>query len=158
MTSDPSAALSLVVRRVVDGSPDAAFQAWTDPEQVKSWWGPANVICTQCDIDLRVGGAYSIANQLPDGSVIWIAGEFIRVEAPHLIEYSWQTGAEPVYGGGDGQRVTVRFVASGQQTEVIVEHTNNPSQAVVDDHQAGWHGCLDGLEAFLRASKRDPNG
>ena len=151
MTDDQDGS-TLILRRVVDGSPDAAFQAWTDPEQVNSWWGPAHVTCSQCDIDLRVGGAYSIANQLPDGSVLWIAGEFVRVEEPHLIEYSWQTGPEPDYGPGDGQRVTVRFVASGAQTEVIVEHTNNPSQAVVDDHRVGWLGCLDGLETYMGAT------
>ena len=47
MTDDQGGGtLTLIVRRVVDGSPDAAFQAWTDSEQVKSWWGPAHVTCS----------------------------------------------------------------------------------------------------------------
>ncbi|NNE82440.1 MAG: SRPBCC domain-containing protein [Alphaproteobacteria bacterium] len=146
-----SGSLSLIVRRVVDGTPDAAFQAWTEPEQIKSWWGPANVTCTDCAIDLRVGGYYRIANELPDGTVIWIVGEFVRIEPPHLLEYSWATGSEPVYPEGVEQRVVVRFVATGSRTEVIVEHSNNPSQEVLDDHRVGWLGCLDGLEAFLSA-------
>ncbi|PCJ86767.1 MAG: hypothetical protein COA52_14830 [Hyphomicrobiales bacterium] len=107
------------------------------------------MFCPQCDVDLRPGGLYRIANQLPDGSIVWITGEFVRIDKPRLIEYSWQTGADPQYLGETKQRVTVRFVPRGDSTEVIVEHLNSPTQEIHDSHQGGWMGCLEGLERYL---------
>lgn len=156
--NDAEAALSLVVRRVVDGTPDCAFRAWTDPDQIRQWWGPAGVVCADCTVDLRVGGRYQIANRLPDDTILWIFGVFVRVEKPHLLEYTWETGLEPAYEAIGDERVTIRFVAAGAQTEVIVEHTRCLDEQVQADHQAGWLGCLDGLETFLRTTQRAPIG
>ncbi len=151
MTDDnqPQADLSLIVRRTVKGSQDAVFLAWTDARHIKKWWGPGAVYCTQCDVDLRPGGLYRIANKLPDGTTIWITGEFVRIEQPGLIEYSWQTGENPEYLGETQQRVTVRFVPRGESTEVIIEHLNSPSQEIRDSHQGGWEGCLVGLANYF---------
>ena len=60
------------------------FAAWTTPELLRQWWGPTGVRCIAAEIDLRVGGTYRIGNEIPDGSVIWISGEFRlrRAEPP----------------------------------------------------------------------------
>ncbi|NNG03027.1 MAG: SRPBCC domain-containing protein, partial [Inquilinus sp.] len=139
MTPDDKAALSLtlIVRRTIDGDPDAVFHAWTDPEQVRQWWGPAGIRCTECAVDLRVGGAYRIANRLPDGSVLWIAGEFLRVEPPRLLEYTWRRGLETPADPQSSERVTVRFVATAGGSEVIVEHTRIADHSIRDRHEAG---------------------
>jgi uncharacterized protein YndB with AHSA1/START domain len=42
--------------RTFDVPADKVWQAWTDPEQLKRWWGPDNVSIPECEIDLRVGG------------------------------------------------------------------------------------------------------
>jgi uncharacterized protein YndB with AHSA1/START domain len=42
--------------RTFDAPADKVWQAWTDPEQLKRWWGPDNVSIPECEIDLRVGG------------------------------------------------------------------------------------------------------
>ena len=34
------------------------FTAWTTPEIVRRWWGSADMPLTQCEIDLRIGGAW----------------------------------------------------------------------------------------------------
>lgn len=39
------------------------WQAWTEPEEVKKWWGPDNVTIPECEIDLRVGGRIYIVMQ-----------------------------------------------------------------------------------------------
>ncbi len=36
------------------------WQAWTNPEKLKQWWGPDNVIIPECEVDLRVGGTFYI--------------------------------------------------------------------------------------------------
>ncbi len=144
-----TSSLSLLVRRTVRGSPDAVFRAWTEPEQVKQWWGPGTIRCADCVIELRVGGSYRIANRMPDDSIVWITGEFLRVEPPHLIEYTWRRGRDAGAGRQDGERVTVRFTAQAHGTEVTVAHSRIADQATYESHEFGWAGCLDGLAAYL---------
>lgn len=144
--------LSVIIRRLVRGSPEQVFQAWTEPEQVMKWWGPAQVSCPDCQIDLRVGGAYKIGNLLPDGSVIWIIGKFLRVKRPNLLSYSWRSGLESEFDEAAPERVTVRFVQRGEKTEVIVEHRHIPDEQTQRNHTQGWTGCLDGMEEFASSA------
>jgi uncharacterized protein YndB with AHSA1/START domain len=136
----------LRIRRVISAGTERVFAAWTKPELLRQWWGPAGVRCIAAEIDLRAGGAYRIGNQLPDGAVLWISGEFEVVESPRRLVYSWRVGDEPV------SRVTVSFTAIGEtSTEVTIHHERIHTDAVRDDHERGWQGCLDGLEGWAKA-------
>jgi uncharacterized protein YndB with AHSA1/START domain len=42
--------------RIYDAPAEKVWQAWTDPSQLKQWWGPDNVTIPECEVDLRVGG------------------------------------------------------------------------------------------------------
>ncbi|MBX2839624.1 MAG: SRPBCC domain-containing protein [Gammaproteobacteria bacterium] len=134
---------SLQVRRFVPASPDCVFRAWTDPEELKKWWGPKGVNCQSVIIDLRVGGQYRIANELPDGSVLWISGTFEIIEKPHLLIYTWIVENE----SPTTERVEVRFTQLESGTEVVLTHTRIATQVLNEQHQQGWNGCLDGLVA-----------
>ena len=145
MTDD----LTLTVRRVIAASPARLFEAWTTPALLRVWWGPRDVRCIAAEVDLRVGGSYRLGNQLPDGRVVWITGTFERIEPPHRLIYSWQIGDEPT------SRVTVRFDPAERGTEVTVLHERIASNAVRDEHDAGWNGCLDGLGEWAVRPARD---
>ena len=107
--------------------------------------GPAGVTCTDAVVDLGVGGGYRIANQFPNGDVVWITGEFEVVERPTRLVYSWRLGTDT----GPSERVSVTFAARGANTEVTVTHERIPSVPVRDVHEQGWLGCLDGLAAYV---------
>jgi uncharacterized protein YndB with AHSA1/START domain len=138
----------LIVRRSIRASPERIFDAWTQPEHLKQWWGPKSVECIDAEVDLRVGGRYRIANQFPDGKILWISGEFEVIERPHRLVYTWRVGADAVAA----ERVTVTLEVHGEATEVIVAHERIPTEAMRDMHEQGWVGCLDGLvDYFERA-------
>jgi uncharacterized protein YndB with AHSA1/START domain len=142
--------ITLVVRRTIKAEASRVFDAWTKPEHLLEWWGPRPVICTQAEVDLRVGGSYRIANLLPDGTTLWICGQFELVERPSRLVYSWRiepTGAS----APEVSRVTVRFEAHGAATEVIVLHERIDTEATRSDHEQGWHGCLDNLASLFSA-------
>jgi uncharacterized protein YndB with AHSA1/START domain len=136
---------TLRVSRIIRATPARLFAAWTTPEQLLRWWGPRPVMCSSAEVDLRVGGAYSIGNRLPDGREIVIRGVFEEIEPPRRLVYSW------TMGGVEHSRVTVRFDPRGEATEVIVEHERIPDEKTREDHLQGWNGCLDGLEAHAAA-------
>src|SRR4029077_8571535 len=96
---------TLVVRRIIKAAPERLFRAWTEPEQLKKWWGPQSVTCVDAEVDLRIGGRYRIANQFPDGKVLWISGEFQVIEPPHKLAYTWRIGPDSL----PAELVTVTF-------------------------------------------------
>jgi uncharacterized protein YndB with AHSA1/START domain len=149
--SDDGAGITLMTRRTIRASATRLFEAWTQPEQLRAWWGPRPVTCSGAEVDLRVGGRYWIANALPDGKTLVIEGEFQVVEAPHKLVYTWRAGDD------QASRVTVRFEPRGERgevgelTEVIVFHEQIPSDQIRESHEGGWDGCLDGLERYILA-------
>ena len=135
----------LVVRRIVEAPPEEVFRAWTEPEQLRQWWGPPGVECTFATIDCRAGGTYRIGNRLPGRDLIWITGQYEKVSPPHELVFTWR-----IEGRSDPlERVTVQFRRAGSGTEVCVLHERIPDVATREQHEAGWIGCLEGLSHFL---------
>jgi uncharacterized protein YndB with AHSA1/START domain len=147
-----SGSIALVVRRVIRASAERVFDAWTQPELLRQWWGPKPVTCCDAEVDLRVGGAYRIGNRLPDGSVLWISGEFEVVEPPSRLVYTWLVEGKAALH--DRSLVTVRFEAREGGTEVIIVHERIDSEETSRDHEGGWTGCLDGLESLFSGAPR----
>lgn len=136
-------AAALVVERIIRAPATRVFDAWTDAAQLRAWWGPEGVRCEDAVIDLRVGGRFHIDNRLPDGRLVRIAGEFLVVEAPRRLVYTWSTGP------GIDERVTVSFEATGDDTRVVVTHERVDDPERRAGHADGWRGCLAGLDALL---------
>jgi glutathione S-transferase len=141
----------LVVRRTIKAPAARVFDAWTQPEQLRRWWGPRPVTCSAAELDVRVGGAYRIANQLPNGSVLWISGTFEVVERPHRLVYTWEVERE-ASSFPERSRVLVRFEPHAVGTEVIVVHERIDSEETRADHEKGWSGCLENLDAHFTSA------
>ena len=145
--ANPASSLTLIVRRTIRASAEKLFAAWTEPSQLKCWWGPQGVRCIDVQLDLRVGGGYRIGNELPDGTVIWIAGEFELIAPPRKLVFSWRiegTNSAP-------ERVTVQFEPHEDSTEVIVTHQRIASDDLRERHNQGWIGCLEALKEYAEA-------
>ncbi|MBX2800536.1 MAG: SRPBCC domain-containing protein [Myxococcales bacterium] len=136
--------LQVTVTRRIRAPIARVFAAWTQPAHLLSWWGPTGVACVQAEVDLRVGGRYLLANRMPTGDVVRIEGVFEQIEPERRLVYTWS-----VDGRDSGQRVTVRFVAHGAQTDVHVVHERIPTEPERAGHEAGWIGCLQGLATHL---------
>lgn len=141
-----AATATLVVRRTIRATPEQLFKAWTASEELCWWWGPDNVTCIDAEVDLRVGGQYRLANQMPNGDVVWIVGTFEVIQPPHKLVYTWSIGA---LGAASPERVTVTFKPHQELTEVVILHERILDAVTRDQHEKGWCGCLNGLAAHL---------
>jgi len=84
----------MVLSRVFDAPRDLVYQAWTDPEHLKNWWGPHHFSAPRCEVDARPGGRIHIDMRGPDGTVYPMEGRFEQVEAPERLVYmSWVNDA-----------------------------------------------------------------
>jgi uncharacterized protein YndB with AHSA1/START domain len=140
--------VGVVVREVtINASAERIFRALTDPAQLPKWWGePGQYQCEQMEVDLRVGGHYKTSGTGSDGQPFSVFGEYIRVEPPHLVEYTWN------YSWGEGQPpTTVRFELRevGGGTIVRVTHSGFTAEEDRADHEAGWDRVLGWLRRYV---------
>ena len=85
-----AAQLTVKLSGIVEAPPQRVFDAMIDPEQVAEWWGPEGFTCPAVSLDPRVGGAYRIAMQPPEGELFHLAGEYVEVEPPSRLAYTFR--------------------------------------------------------------------
>tara|TARA_R110002124_G_scaffold128542_6_gene289496 strand:- start:3310 stop:3813 length:504 start_codon:yes stop_codon:yes gene_type:complete len=76
----------IVISRVIDAPRDLVYSAWTDPEQIQTWFGPEGFAIETKEIDLAAGGVWRFDMVAPDGTRFDNRMVFLRMEAPSLLE------------------------------------------------------------------------
>jgi uncharacterized protein YndB with AHSA1/START domain len=76
----------IVLCRVVNAPRERVFAAWTDPNQIRQWFGPAGFKTETLECDIRPGGRWRFIYTGPDGRKWDNRMQFLRIEAPRLIE------------------------------------------------------------------------
>jgi uncharacterized protein YndB with AHSA1/START domain len=69
----------VVMTRLFDAPRELVWKAWTDPERLKRWWGPAGFTAPSAELDLRVGGKYLFCMRSPDGKDYWTTGVYREI-------------------------------------------------------------------------------
>ena len=82
--------LSLEIKRFIRASRDRVYAAWTDPAQLKKWFGPENVQTRNLIADARVGGEFRWDLTDQEGKEITISGEYREVEPGKKIVFTWR--------------------------------------------------------------------
>ena len=141
---------SLTLSRHYPVAPEKVWRAWTDPQAVKRWWGPApGEPVSLAELDVRVGGRFRIVFGGPDGKLHECAGTYKEVVANKKLVFTWS------WPNSTPERisvVTIEFRAAGKGTDLVFKHEQLFDEKVRDDHQRGWTGTLDKLEQFLQAA------
>lgn len=85
----------IVSSRIVNYPASRVFEAWSNPEQLKTWWGPAGFTNTFHEFDFRVGGKWRFTMHGPDKGHYENECDFIKIEKPVLI--AWQRISKPIF-------------------------------------------------------------
>ena len=94
--------LEIVMTRDFQAPRQLVFDAWTNCEHLKRWWGPPTWSLPECEIDLRAGGRWRYLMRGEGGEEMGMYGEYIEVAAPTRLvstenfEGEW---FEPMGGG-----------------------------------------------------------
>ncbi|MEJ2668410.1 MAG: SRPBCC family protein [Deinococcales bacterium] len=83
----PVADDELVLARMLDAPPDVVFAAWTEPERLDRWWGPAGSELHSQSLDLRPGGAYHYGLRTPSGDALWGTFVYREILPPERLVY-----------------------------------------------------------------------
>ena len=65
MSTQTATKPSLTIKRRFNAPPAKVYAAWTDPQMIARWFGPAGVERVEAKTDLRVGGRYHITMHVP---------------------------------------------------------------------------------------------
>lgn len=142
------------ITRLIDAPREDVFRAWTDPEQLRKWWGPGEFTCSEAEVDLRAGGRYRLAMQPSSGEPFIVGGTYREIEPPAKLVYTWRWETGPAADGSESL-VSVEFNLRGGGTEVILTHTDFPESHGPAPYEMGWEGGLDKFEALVAGSHVD---
>jgi uncharacterized protein YndB with AHSA1/START domain len=73
---------TIVMTRVFDAPRQLVWDAFTQPELLKKWFGPRGWSLSVCDVDLRVGGGFRFVMRGPDGHEMGMRGVYRELDRP----------------------------------------------------------------------------
>jgi len=145
----------IVITRTFDAPRALVFKVWTDPKHVAQWWGPSGFTAPVCELDLRVGGQFSIHLLGPNGVTYPCTGTFREIVKPERIVYVGTSEDGPACGSGLPPRstVTVTFDEQDGKTlmtmRTILESVTARDAAIADGFNIGWGMSLERLAEYI---------
>jgi glutathione S-transferase len=140
--------LKLEIKRVISAPRDRVYEAWTNPAQLKEWFGPENVRTRELVAETRVGGKFRWDLTNPEGEEMTVQGEYRELQAGRKIVFTWQWQDEETWENHNSI-VTVELSDVVGGTELRLLHEQLPSDESRDNHNDGWKSLLNKLDKFL---------
>jgi uncharacterized protein YndB with AHSA1/START domain len=131
------ASVAFEIRRRFRSPRERVFQAWTQPEALRNWWFPSGWVPEAIELDLRVGGAYSVCmRRVGIGDRVSVHGYFLEVRPPERLKFTWRwVGA---FAQMPETVVTVEFSEFAGGTDLTLRHENFADREVGRQHRSGW--------------------
>jgi uncharacterized protein YndB with AHSA1/START domain len=138
---------SLTLERRINASPEKIYAAWTEPENLIRWFGPAMVKqdTVRADIDARIGGRYHISFDDDRGEHHEVGGTYRELVPYRRLVFSWAWHSTPERES----LVTVLLKPDGAGTLLTLHHEQLFDAAARDAHERGWTGTFDKLQRIL---------
>ena len=134
----------IVVTRTVNGPAHLVFEAWTRADLFRRWWVPKSFGLTllSCEMDVRVGGRYSLVFQHQDSTMEFF-GTYVEVVPDSRLVWTNEEGDA-------GQTVTTVTFEEKDGKTLLVLLDLYPSKEAVDSGSAGaMPETLDQLDELL---------
>jgi glutathione S-transferase len=148
MATSAAGRISLEITRFINAPRDRVYAAWTDPVQLKEWWGPKEVRTLKIVADTRIGGKYrwDLINQEEEKMSVF--GEYKELIHGTRVVFTWKWDDDEAWKNYDSV-VSVDFSDRDNGTELRLTHVQLPSEESRDRHNEGWNSVLDRLEKFV---------
>jgi uncharacterized protein YndB with AHSA1/START domain len=142
--------LAVEVRHTYPVSRERLFQAWTDPQEARLWFGGDGCRPRSLEMDVRPGGRFVMTVDGCEGGLWTVTGEYREVTPPSKLVYTWRWEDDPQWEGVDSV-ITVEFLECAGGAEVRLLHERFPSAESQANHQRGWTASLEKLAKILNA-------
>ena len=129
----------------IEAPPERVFGFFTDPQQYVRWKG------LRAKLDARPGGVYEV-DVGPDVT----RGEFVEVEAPRRIVFTWGWTTNDAVPPGSST-VEIDLIPDGGGTLLRLTHRGLPSAEERQQHGGGWDLFLGRLAIAATGGDPGPN-
>jgi uncharacterized protein YndB with AHSA1/START domain len=148
MTGKASEKFILEIKRLIKAPRDRVYAAWTDPAQLRQWFGPENIQTHDLVADARVGGKFRWDLSNPEGEKMTCRGEYRELQPGKKIVFTWQWEDDEDWKNHISI-VTVELSDHDGDTELRLMHEQLPNKESRDGHTGGWNSALDKLEKLF---------
>ena len=148
-TDTATDAKQVAITHVFDAPIEHVFRAWTDPDEVAAWYGPAGMQTPRekIQIDLRVGGRFELTMVSLDGEREFSIGyEIVELSPPELLVLR----SDPMPEAGKDASTTVRIALEDLDGRTRMTLTDGPLPFGREHAEAGYRAAVEKLAAHLR--------
>ncbi|MFA6042226.1 MAG: SRPBCC domain-containing protein [Patescibacteria group bacterium] len=156
---------ALIIERTFSAPVEKVWQAWSDPELAKKWWGAKAFTAPSMTIDFRVGGKYLFCMRgkpAPDAPEqdFWSTGTYKEIVPMQKIVCtdSFADAQGNIISGKEygmenfplelEATITFESLADGT-TKMRLEHAGMPAGTDKELTQVGWNESFDKLAAAI---------
>ena len=156
--------MDMVLTRELDAPVERVWEAWTEPELVKRWWGPAGFTAPLAEMDAREGGQSLVCMRSPaewGGQDFYNTWTYSVVAPGQRLEYVaafTDANRRPLKPADLGlpagipdevpHRVTFESLED-DRTKLTVVESGYTEPDVVETSRAGMSQCLDKMAEAL---------
>ena len=147
-TKTAADAQQVAITHVFDAPIEHVFRAWTDPDELAAWYGPAAMRTPRENIriDLRVGGRYELTMVSLDGDREFTIGyEIVELSPPELLVLR----SDPMPEAGKDASTTVRVALEDLDGRTRMTLTDGPLPFGREHAEAGYRAAVEKLAAHL---------
>lgn len=143
---------AVVLRRSIPASPDAVYAAWTTPDIMRCWLAPGPNEVLSVDADVRVGGAFRIRSQAPDGVIHTIDGQYQDLQPGRRIVMTWAYSGPVALICNMETLIEVDFeqISAGNTAMTFIQSQFASAEAA-DAYAGDWPSCFTKLDGAVSA-------
>lgn len=157
---------NVIISRILKVPRDVVWKTWTEPDQIKKWWGPKKYTATVVKNDLRIGGKYLYSMKSPEGKLLWYTGIYQDLDIHARIistdSFSDEMGnmvPPSTYGMPADMSNVLHLIVTFEEeqkgkTTLTIKQMGMPPGTMIQMTKAGWNESLDKFEAALKARKK----
>jgi uncharacterized protein YndB with AHSA1/START domain len=159
-TSSNKVTKNLIIVRTFNAPRVLLWQAWTNPEIIRRWWGPRSFTAPYIKIDLRVGGTYLYSMRSPEGKNYRTTGTYLEIDEPARIvmteSFANEAGevvSAAYYGFNPDfpleSKISVRFGEVSRKKSKLRFTYHSIPVSDLDKVAAAWNQSLDKIAGQL---------
>jgi uncharacterized protein YndB with AHSA1/START domain len=138
----------LKLQRLLDAPPEVVFDTFVDPDITEELFTPpeqSGLRVVESNIDLRVGGTWSIVQEGPDGEGYRLTYVFNEVDRPHRLAASFSMHYTPS-GRIERSDVVITLEERDGKTLLTLVQSRFETEEQRDAYLSGAPGFLDAVE------------
>ena len=143
----PNKTTTITVNRTLPASPAEVYDAWLDPATPGTPWDRAD--CEKVLLEPKIDGMFYFKRVSPERVEFPHFGRFVVLDRAKKIEYTWMSP----FTGGLESVVTVELEGKGNDTLLLLRHSNLPDDEGGHMHNAGWTARLGAVAEHLQARR-----